>query len=266
MALVGSSPGGMGLSGMGAVGRQIRVPKSAELVAAQLRRQIIKGELVEGEALAPESALLEQFGVSRPTLREAFRVLEAEGLISVRRGAHGGARVHPPNDDVAARYAGLILEHRGTTVADVYQASAILEPPCAALVARKRTPADVKELREVYARAEAVKDQPLALLEAQDAFHQALVQLTGNQTMMVLAGMLRNIVDLANEAYVSAEASLPEQRKAALKGQRAHDRLIQLIEAGDADGAQALWRRHLEQQGDHFRTGPGARTVLDLLG
>ena len=56
---------------------------------------------------------------------------------------------------------------------------------------------------------------------------KSLVQLTGNQTDDGVAGMLRNIVDLANEAYVSAEASLPEQRKAALKGQRAHDRLIQ---------------------------------------
>ena len=65
MALVGSSPRRKGLSGMGPVGRQIRVPKSAELVAAQLRRQIIKGELVEGEALAPESALLEPSSVSR---------------------------------------------------------------------------------------------------------------------------------------------------------------------------------------------------------
>jgi DNA-binding FadR family transcriptional regulator len=267
MALVGTSPVATGLSATGAqVGRQIRVPKSAELVAAQLRRQIIKGELVEGEALAPESVLLAQFGVSRPTLREAFRVLEAEGLISVRRGAHGGARVHPPNDDVAARYAGLVLEHRGTTVADVYQASALLEPPCAALVAKKRTQADLHKLREVFEQAEAVKDDPLALLVAQDAFHQALVGLTGNHTVIVLAGMLRHIVDQANEAYVSAEASQPEQRRAALKGQRAHDRLITLLEAGDADGAQALWRRHLEQQGDHFRTGPGARTVLDLLG
>src|SRR4051794_39864856 len=57
------------------VGQHIRVPKTAELVAAQLRRQIIKGELREGESLAPESILMEQFGVSRPTLREAFRVL-----------------------------------------------------------------------------------------------------------------------------------------------------------------------------------------------
>ncbi|MCK9903482.1 GntR family transcriptional regulator, partial [Frankia sp. Cpl3] len=54
--------------------QQIRVPKTAELVAAQLRRQIVRGELVEGDALPPEAVLMEQFGVSRPTLREAFRV------------------------------------------------------------------------------------------------------------------------------------------------------------------------------------------------
>ena len=46
---------------------------------------------------------MERFGVSRPTLREAFRGLESESLISVRRGAHGGARVHLPNADVAGR-------------------------------------------------------------------------------------------------------------------------------------------------------------------
>jgi DNA-binding FadR family transcriptional regulator len=267
MALVDTSLNAGGHSASGAqVGQHIRVPKSAELVAAQLRRQIIKGELQDGEALAPESVLLSQFGVSRPTLREAFRVLEAEGLITVRRGSHGGARVHPPKDDVAARYAGLVLEHRGTTVADVYQASALLEPPCAALVAKKRTQADLRRLRTVYEEAESVKNDPLALLVAQGTFHQVLVELTGNQTVTVLAGILRHIVDQANEAYVSAEANLPEQRKAALKGQRAHDRLITLLEAGDAEGAQALWRRHLEQQGDHFRTGTGARTVLDLMG
>ena len=104
--------------------RQVRVPKTAELVASQLRRRIVRGELAEGAALPPESTLMEQFGVSRPTLREAFRVLESESLISVRRGAHGGARVHVPNGDVAARYAALVLEHRGTTLADLFTANA----------------------------------------------------------------------------------------------------------------------------------------------
>jgi DNA-binding FadR family transcriptional regulator len=85
----------------------------AELVAQQLRRQIIRGELPEGAALPSEAALMTRFGVSRPTLREAFRVLESEGLINVRRGAHGGARVQVPSGEAAARYAGLVLEFRG---------------------------------------------------------------------------------------------------------------------------------------------------------
>ena len=74
------------------VGARLRVPKMAELVAGDLRRRILRGELVENDALPSESALMQRFGVSRPTLREAFRVLESESLISVRRGAHGGAR------------------------------------------------------------------------------------------------------------------------------------------------------------------------------
>src|SRR4051794_13190056 len=89
------------------IGEQVRVPKMAELVAGHLRRQIVRGELAEGAALPTEAALMQQFQVSRPTLREAFRVLESESLITVRRGARGGARVQLPNADVAARYAGL---------------------------------------------------------------------------------------------------------------------------------------------------------------
>src|SRR6476661_7873987 len=85
-------------------GVKARVPKMAELVAAQLRRKIVRGELAEGEALPAESALMAEFAVSRPTLREAFRVLESESLISIRRGARGGARVQLPNGNVAASY------------------------------------------------------------------------------------------------------------------------------------------------------------------
>jgi len=113
----------------------LRVPKTAELVAAELRRRIVEGELQEGDALPPESSLRETFGVSRPTLREAFRVLESEGLIEVHRGARGGARVRVPNEAAAARYAGLVLEHRGTTIADVCAVRTVIEPVCAAMVA-----------------------------------------------------------------------------------------------------------------------------------
>src|ERR1051325_7943592 len=107
------------------------LPKVAQLIADELLSQIIRGVLPEGASLPSEASLMEQFGVSRPTLREAFRVLEAESLITVRRGAHGGARVSAPDADVAARFAGLILEYRGATLGDIYRAAAVIEPPCA---------------------------------------------------------------------------------------------------------------------------------------
>ena len=107
----------------------VRVPKAGEMVAAQLRRQIVLGELKEGDQLPPESVLMEQFGVSRPTLREAFRILEAEGAITVRRGVRGGARVQVPDIGVAARHIGLLLQYRGALLSDVYEVRAVLSSP-----------------------------------------------------------------------------------------------------------------------------------------
>src|SRR6201995_6135095 len=101
---------------------RVRVPKAGELVATQLRRQIVRGDLREGDALPSEAVLMERFGVSRPTLREAFRILEAEDLISVKRGSRGGARVTQPSLSVAARYVGLLLQVQGTTIAEIGRA------------------------------------------------------------------------------------------------------------------------------------------------
>ena len=80
-----------GLEVMKSQSGDIRVPKAAELVADKLRRRIVRGELKEGDKLPAESTLIEALGVSRPTMREAFRILEVESLITVSRGARGGA-------------------------------------------------------------------------------------------------------------------------------------------------------------------------------
>ena len=71
---------------------QVRVPKTAELVAGRIRRSIVTGELRTGDSLPSEAHLITDFQVSRPTIREAIRILESEGLISVSRGARGRAR------------------------------------------------------------------------------------------------------------------------------------------------------------------------------
>ncbi|MEV1065938.1 FCD domain-containing protein [Streptomyces sp. NPDC050263] len=246
------------------VGRQVRVPKTAELVAAHLRRQIVRGELQPGDALPPESGLMEQFGISRPTLREAFRVLESESLITVRRGAHGGARVSAPDAEVAARFAGLILEYRGATLGDLYRAAAMIEPPCARQLAMKNTPEDIKRLRDAVAAEKTVLDDPLALVEAQDTFHALLVELTGNQTLTLLCSMVRTIIDRANASHTAAATDAETQKAQALKGHRAHVRLIGLIESGKADEAEKLWRRHISSADDVVNAAD-PKTVLELL-
>jgi DNA-binding FadR family transcriptional regulator len=249
------------------VGQRVRVPKTAELVAASLRRRIVRGELVEGDALPPEATLMAQFGVSRPTLREAFRVLESEALISVRRGAHGGARVHTPNGDIAARYAALVLEHRGTTIADIYQARAVIEPQCVAMLARNHTRSDLARLGAAVRDCEATVGDPVLREQANLAFRVLLVDLAGNTTLAVLSGMLRHMVDLANLPtpllFDNAHGVGAATADAVL---RAHRQVVELIEAGKADDAEDLWRSHMRVTGEYLTTGAAATTTLDLLG
>jgi DNA-binding FadR family transcriptional regulator len=236
----------------------------ADLIANQLRRQIIRGDLTEGEMLPTEAELLEKFGVSRPTLREAFRVLESESLITVRRGAHGGARVQVPNIDVAARYAGFVLEFRGATLSDVYEARILIEPPIVGLLATRRTEQDVERLRAALAEHEAAADSPMLAIRTHTAFHALLVELTGNHTLRVLTGMVQEIIDRANVAWVESKAASPEETGISL-GLRAHHRVVDLIEAGVQTGAEEIWRRHLTEARDYLLR-PDVTTVLDLMG
>jgi GntR family transcriptional repressor for pyruvate dehydrogenase complex len=245
--------------------REVRVPKTAELVADHLRRQIVRGELREGDGLPPETELMEMFGVSRPTLREAFRVLESEALISVRRGAHGGAVVHAPNIDSAARYAGLVLEYRGTTLADVYEARNALEPPCIALLAASRTNDDLSALHAALAREadESASIEQRAL--QQTSFHDLLIELCGNETLKLLTAMLGQITAAATVARVATDTNSHGDEMVHL-GAKAHAKLVTLIEARDVEQAEAVWRRHLTETTRYLLDHPNADTVLDLMG
>jgi DNA-binding GntR family transcriptional regulator len=74
-----------------------RVPKISEIVASELRQKILRGEISEGESLTPESILVEEYNVSRPSLREALRLLESQGLVAIRRGSHRGPIAAKPD-------------------------------------------------------------------------------------------------------------------------------------------------------------------------
>jgi DNA-binding FadR family transcriptional regulator len=122
----------------------VHVPKAAELVAQALRARVLSRELVPGDRLPPESALVAQYGVSRPTLREALRLLEAQELLEVRRGAHGGAVVRRPSTRPAADAIALWLmlgQPAATRLPDAWAAqiaAAVLDEAAAAAALRMR--------------------------------------------------------------------------------------------------------------------------------
>jgi DNA-binding FadR family transcriptional regulator len=95
----------------------VHVPKAAELVAEALRTRILRRELLPGDRLPAESLLMTQYGVSRPTLREALRLLEAQELLEVRRGARGGGVVRQPSTRPAMEAISLwlLLSQPGVT-------------------------------------------------------------------------------------------------------------------------------------------------------
>lgn len=254
------------------VGRVVRAPKTGELIANHLRGQIVRGELATGETLPPEVLLMEQFGVSRPTLREAFRILETEGLISVRRGARGGAQVMAPDLKVAERYLGLILQMRGTTLADVYEARMVHEPYCAMLLARRRTDDDLAELDDCIARLEA------AIAEEADGipddsrwskityrFHEALLTRCGNETLAVHGQVLAGIV--SRHLAHSIARGLPADKASTFATTvKSYRKLVRLIRAQDDEGARRHWQTHMEASAEFMlRDEPADSPVIDLF-
>jgi DNA-binding FadR family transcriptional regulator len=249
-----------------AVGVHVRVPKAGELIANHLRRQIVRGQLREGDALPPENDLMQQFKVSRPTLREAFRVLEHEGLITVHRGARGGARVHLPDAGAAARYMGHVLEYRGTTIADVLQARADIEAPCARMVAERRADDDLARLRECLAAgADGSVDDAAGWGRASTTFHELLVDLSGNQTLALCSKMLRHLVERSSGSDVRGGCSAHAGGRALRAAGQTHSRLVELIAAGDGERAETFWAQHLVE-GVKPVNGNAPGPVLDLLG
>jgi GntR family transcriptional regulator, transcriptional repressor for pyruvate dehydrogenase complex len=240
----------------------LREPKMADRVAAVLRKMFIRGEIPLGAMLPPESELMERFGVSRPTLREAFRVLESESLIQVQRGVRGGARVTSPTRETLARYAGLILEYEGVTLRDVFDARATLETPMVIQLAKDRNPKVIAELEDIVERetAQAPGDQAIAV---RTDFHAAIARLSGNNTLQIVSAMLHHIIEKANRSIQPNKGARAEsaQRRSA----KTHRMLVEYIKAGDVDKAADLWSRHLKQAEEYVLAGSELSTVVDLL-
>jgi len=223
----------------------IRVPKAAELIAETIRRRVVQGELKSGDALPSEADLMTEFNVSRASLREAFRVLEAEALIEVKRGAHGGARIRLPTDDTAARSLALLMQLRGATLGEVFDARLIIEPPLMHRLAQIRTEADIAELRAhlTYAREHVTDWRAFGIAAAN--FHHLVVRQAGNVTLALVVGMLDEVYLRHLDRFIARDR--PDQLTLNEASMTTWTQLIEAIEAKDGAAAEVIWRYHMQR-------------------
>ncbi len=231
--------------------------KTHELVADELRRRIVSGDLQVGERLPPEDELNQLFGVARTTLREALRVLESQGLIEIRRGRGGGPVVTKPDLEPAATALAVALQLENTTVGDLYEVRQMIEPHAAGTLAERHTTADIRTLTLAIDHAEAAAEanDSLAFGQAAARVHETLLEINANPALSIISQLIHGLVW---RYYVEKAAGTPQRlmRRAI----RSYRNLVDLIEDGDVAGAVEHWRAQMA-----YTQGASGKEPLDLF-
>ena len=194
-------------------------------VAAQMRERIFAGELAPGTFL-DEVRLAEQMNISRTPLREALKVLTAEGLVR-----------HEP------RRGCFVNEVTERDLDEIFPVIALLEGRCAFEAAQHATDADLQALEDLHqklgrhARAKRINEY----YETNFAIHEAIIALAGNRWLASVIGDLRKIVKLARLQQLHAPGRLEQSLNE-------HLAVFAALKARDAEGAEAAMRTHLQRQ------------------
>lgn len=232
--------------------RRTRVPqfRIAETVAAELRDRILAADDSEYR-LPTQDQLVDEFGVSYPSVREAIRILETEGLVTVRRGNVGGAEVHRPDESSAAYALGLALQGARVPLGDLAGALQTLEPMCAAECARHpdRDERIIVPLAENIERSAALlgDGDGVTFTHTAREFHDLMVGLTPNVTIRYVVSSLVALWSAQEEAWAESLTSKGDYfaESDAKEVIRSHKRILKEISAGRPAEAERIARIHL---------------------
>lgn len=219
----------------------------AETVAAELRTRILASD--DGYRLPTQDQLVKDFGVSYPSIREALRILETEGLVTVRRGNVGGAEVHRPDETSAAYHLGLALQGARVTLGDLAASLRMLEPICAAECARRADRAEVvvPALTANIEESAALVGDGVAFTHTARGFHDLVVSFTPTATVRYVVSTLVTLWSAQEEAWAEAltrRGEYPSEAEAE-EAVRTHRRIADEIAAGRSTKAEQLYRVHL---------------------
>lgn len=219
----------------GAPERGTRLPKASDVLADRIRSDILGKDLQPGDPLPSEAELIETHGFSRGTVREALRLLEAEGLIVIKRGPKGGIRVRFPDITQVSHSLAVHFAMSKTTLGEFFAFRRLVEPAAAAQAARTATPEQRAYLMEI---ADEIRGLPPTLERAPE-FHGALGVCSNNGVHQVVLAAMHRVIE-----WHSLSERLSDED---IEGTtRAHRAIARAIDKGDDKAAARLMNRHLE--------------------
>jgi DNA-binding FadR family transcriptional regulator len=216
----------------------VSVARASSAIADQIRAAIVSGQLGEGERLPPERELAEQFGVSRVTVRDALRGLEAMGLIEVRVGARGGAFVTVPTGALVGQAIADMMMMQAVSPEDVVEARLAVELGTVTIACSRATDDDLASLRRL---CEGAREQLTAKTYTRDLsweFHALLAAATHNAAIEGLTQSFRS--SLSMHPIRTREGGRAFQRTV-----DEHERILDALERRDGAAARREMATHL---------------------
>jgi GntR family transcriptional repressor for pyruvate dehydrogenase complex len=216
----------------------IAVARASSSIADQIRNAIISGRLREGERLPPERELAEQFRVSRVTVRDALRALEANGLVEVRVGARGGAFVTAPTGSHIGQTMSDMMMMQAVSPEDIVEGRLIVELGTVTLACARATDDDLAALRNLGERAaRAIKDGSYSR-ELSWEFHSLLATAAHNAAVEGLTASFRSTLSM--HPIRTREGSRAHSRSV-----EEHARILDALERRDGAAARREMAHHL---------------------
>ncbi|WP_329455101.1 FadR/GntR family transcriptional regulator [Streptomyces sp. NBC_01497] len=216
------------------------------LIVDQVRTLIHEGKLTAGDRLPPEREMCERFGVSRVTVREALRVLEASGLVEIRVGAHGGAFVTKPTSDRVGASIVDLLTLSSVTATEVTAVRMVLEVGIIPLLSESVDDEDIAELNAICDRQEEALDTGDYHVELSAEFHTRLAAATHNTAFEMLIQSFHGPLLMS---LAKAKSTAPEMGRRGLDEHRA---IVEAVRTGDVATGERIMREHLTRTADRL--------------
>jgi GntR family transcriptional repressor for pyruvate dehydrogenase complex len=214
----------------------VKPNRISENIVEQIRGAILSGELKIGDRLPSEKDLAAKFGVSKSSLREAYRALEAYGLLEIRQGMAGGAFVKEV--DIHTIKEGLVnyFFFQNPSIREYTQVRTFIEPEIIKICACKITDEDILELEDNISAMEKEGDRFLSDLDS--AFHKKLVDIAGNNILSL-------VIDSVQTALINVKRLLHTDHSFLKMVCRGHKDIVGALSDRDSDRASALMLQHI---------------------